>query len=107
LLSSFFRHQQELLQFLTSKVNCAETAADLVQETYLRVARHSASGEILNQRAFLFRIADNLALDHLRSKARREKRDGGVVREEIVCRLASARANPRLARRSPHGMRVD
>ena len=86
LLSSFLRHQKELQQFLTYKVNCAETAADLIQETYLRIARHTADSEIVNPRAFLFRIADNLALDHLRSKARQDKRDGGLISDEIVCK---------------------
>ncbi len=86
LLSSFLRHQKELLQFLTHKVNCAETAADLIQETYLRIACYSADAEIVNQRAFLFRVADNLALDHLRSQARQDQRNGGLVSEEIACR---------------------
>ncbi|MDD1619973.1 MAG: RNA polymerase sigma factor [Methylococcaceae bacterium] len=86
LLASFMLHQKELQQFLTHKVNCAETAADLIQETYLRIARYSADGEIANQRAFVFRIADNLALDHLRSRARHEQRDGGLVDEDLVCR---------------------
>ena len=85
LLASFLLHQRDLQQFLTHKVNCAETAADLIQETYLRIARYSADGEIANQRAFVFRIADNLALDHLRSRARHEQRNGGLVDEYLVC----------------------
>ena len=86
LLASFLLHRKELQQFLTHKVNCAETAADLIQETYLRIARYSTDGEIANQRAFVFRIADNLALDHLRSRDRHEQRDGGLVDEDIACR---------------------
>ncbi|OAI08988.1 RNA polymerase subunit sigma-24 [Methylomonas methanica] len=85
LLASFLLYQKELQQFLTRKVNCAETAADLIQETYLRIARYSAAGEIANQRAFVFRVADNLALDHLRSRARQEQRDGGLVGDDIAC----------------------
>ncbi|MDD2802461.1 MAG: RNA polymerase sigma factor [Methylococcales bacterium] len=85
LLAAFLHHQKELLQFLTYKVNCSETAADLVQETYLRVARYPDESEVANKRAFVFRIADNLALDHLRSVARQQSRDGGLVTEDIVC----------------------
>ncbi|MCK9609231.1 MAG: RNA polymerase sigma factor [Methylomonas sp.] len=85
LIASFLRHQKELQQFLTYKVDCAETAADLIQETYLRIARHTADTDIANPRAFLFRVADNLALDHLRGKARQNKRDGGQVSDEIAC----------------------
>lgn len=33
----------------------------------------------------MFRVADNLALDHLRSRARQEQRDGGLVDEDIPC----------------------
>ncbi|MCQ8130492.1 RNA polymerase sigma factor [Methylomonas rivi] len=86
LITSFLRHQKELQQFLTYKVDCAETAADLIQETYLRIARHTADTDIANPRAFLFRVADNLALDHLRGKARQNQRDGGEVNDEIACR---------------------
>lgn len=84
LLAYFLRHQNDLLQFLAYKVRCAETAADLVQETYLRIARHGDSGEIANQQAFVFRVADNLALDHLRARTRHELRYAGTVAEDIV-----------------------
>lgn len=86
LIASFLRHQKELQQFLTYKVDCAETAADLIQETYLRIARQTTDADIANPRAFLFRVADNLALDHLRGKARQNKRDGGQPSDEIACR---------------------
>lgn len=85
LLNAFLNYRKELLQFLTFKVNCNETAADLCQETYLRVARISSAPEIINPRAYLFRIANNLALDHLRSRARLEKIQGGTMCEELPC----------------------
>ncbi|BBL60536.1 RNA polymerase sigma factor [Methylomonas koyamae] len=85
LLDAFLRYQSEIRQFLARKVGCSDSAADLTQETYLRVAGYAGANEISNQRAFVFRVADNLALDHLRSRARQEQRDGGLVDEDIPC----------------------
>ncbi|TAN71639.1 MAG: RNA polymerase sigma factor [Methylobacter sp.] len=83
----FLLHRKDLMQFLTYKVHCAETAADLTQETYLRIADHPDVGNIENMRAYLFRIANNLALDYLRSQTRQNKRDAGPVTEGIIsCR---------------------
>lgn len=84
-LTLFLRYQSEIRQFLARKVGCSDSAADLTQETYLRVAGYAGANEISNQRAFVFRVADNLALDHLRSRARQERRDGGLVDEDIPC----------------------
>jgi RNA polymerase sigma-70 factor (ECF subfamily) len=82
----FLLHQKDLMQFLTYKVRCAETAADLTQETYLRIAHHPDTDNIENMRAYLFRIANNLALDYLRSQTRQCQRDAGPVTENIICR---------------------
>lgn len=82
----FLLYQKDLMRFLTYKVRCVETAADLTQETYLRIAHHPDAGNIENMRAYLFRIANNLALDYLRSQTRQNKRDAGPVTEDIICR---------------------
>ena len=44
----------------------APFAEDVVQETYVRVARYQAAGAIHHPRAFLLRIASNVTRDHLR-----------------------------------------
>jgi RNA polymerase sigma-70 factor (family 1) len=84
LTSFFLQHQKDLMQFLTYKVQCAETATDLTQETYLRLVRHRKEDTIENMRAYLFRIANNLALDHLRSRTRQLQRDAGPVTDDLV-----------------------
>ncbi len=85
LLVSFIHHQKDLLSFLSCKLSCAETAGDLVQETYIRVANYPEATEIKNPRAFCFRIANNLALDHLRKRAYQEKfTDGEACYETIA-----------------------
>ena len=85
LSSCFLQHQKDLMLFLTYKVQCAETATDLTQETYLRVVRLRKTDTIENMRAYLFRIANNLALDHLRSRARQLQRDAGPVTDDFIC----------------------
>lgn len=62
--------QAELLHFLTQRVRCASTAADLVQELYIRIVTLTQPEKIRDPRAFLYRTAKNLAIDHLRRKHR-------------------------------------
>ena len=65
-LSLFYqRHRGELLAFLMRKVRCRETARDLLQDVFVRLL-HSEQGDIGNMRAFLYRIASNLSIDHAR-----------------------------------------
>lgn len=66
----FQRHSGELLRFFTRQVKCSELAADLRQETWLRLQRGGA-GEVGNLRAFLYRIARNLIIDHRRQQQAR------------------------------------
>lgn len=48
----------------------ADSAEDLVQETYIRIAPYRASGRIRQPRALLLRVASNLARDQMRHSAR-------------------------------------
>jgi RNA polymerase sigma factor (sigma-70 family) len=65
------KHRSELLCFLSQRVCCVETAQDLFQETFIRYAGYGDKDRIENPRAFIFRIAANLAIDHLRVRGRR------------------------------------
>lgn len=68
----FLAYSHELQVFLTRKLGCPQTAADLVQETLLRVATQPDSTMIENPRAYLYRTAQNLAIDHFRKEERRD-----------------------------------
>ena len=59
------RHRNELMAFLTRRTRCRETASDLLQDSFVRLM-HSERGEVGNLRAFLYRIANNLSIDHAR-----------------------------------------
>lgn len=61
----------QLQQFLTRRVQCPDTAADLTQEVYLRLPQMQTSvASEVGVRAWLFRVASNLSIDHLRSQRR-------------------------------------
>ena len=67
--SVYSQHHEELLRFLTWTLGCRDSAADLAQEAYFRVVRLRSSGqEVEHPRRFLFSVASNLVIDHLRKK---------------------------------------
>ena len=70
---------KELRSFLTRRLGCAETAADIVQDTYVRLATRSKYYAHDNWRALVFRVAANLATDHNRHQQIRDKFDSRNV----------------------------
>lgn len=76
---AFKAHARELRLFLYRQLKSPETAADLAQETYLRMLRQPPRKPVDNLRAFIFRIGRNLAIDHIRSRDTREQHDEGLA----------------------------
>ncbi|MFN4276664.1 MAG: RNA polymerase sigma factor [Ferrovibrio sp.] len=70
LLAAFAEHQDSLKRYLARRLGNAALAEDLTQETWLRAAQAEGTAIIGNPRAYLFRIAANLALDHQRHVAK-------------------------------------
>jgi RNA polymerase sigma-70 factor (ECF subfamily) len=66
----YLAYQPQVLRYLTRTLGQRETAEDLTQETFLRATRTHVPGEEPHQRAWIFRIARNLALNHLRDTSR-------------------------------------
>lgn len=67
------RYHRELLNFLSRQVRDRDNAADLAQESFVRVLSAQSSGQgVLDLRALLYRTARNLVVDqHRRSEVRR------------------------------------
>lgn len=63
-------YQPQVLRYLTRMLGQPQTAQDLTQETFLRATRWHGPDEEPHQRAWIFRIARNLALNHLRDTSR-------------------------------------
>lgn len=71
LLAVFRENYQELLRFLTRRTGDAERAAELAQDTFVRLSAMSAATvDIENPRAFVYRVAGNLAIDAMRRDGR-------------------------------------
>jgi len=64
----FLAQRVSLLRTLERMVNNHSTAEDLLQETYLRVARALSERAIDHLEPFVFQTARNLALDYLRAR---------------------------------------
>ena len=65
-------HRQGVHRYLCRIVGSADTAHDLTQEVFLRASRAGVPETTdTGQRAWVFRIARNLALNHLRDGRRR------------------------------------
>ena len=64
----FHQYREELTRRLIGMVKSRETAADLVQDAYVRLLRVGDRQAVEQPRALLHRIAANLAIDHLRKE---------------------------------------
>lgn len=62
----FIQHSPALQRYLLGKKCTPSLAADLVQETFLRIAQLDNFERILGSPAYLFRVAHNLMIDHHR-----------------------------------------
>lgn len=71
LVRAFLDQRGPLRAMLLARLKNEEDVQDLLQETFLRVVEMPVCTEIGNPRAYLWRIASNLAVDRLRDARRR------------------------------------
>lgn len=65
-------HRQPVFRYLARMLGADDVARDLTQEVFLRVTRHGLPAcDSAGRRAWVFRVARNLALNHLRDRGRR------------------------------------
>lgn len=67
-------HAREIRRFLVARCGNADLAEDLFQELWIKASSQPA-GPVANGRAYLFRMANNLVLDHARGQRRAMSRD--------------------------------
>ena len=68
----FERHQAELFRFIARYTGDGDLAEDVVQETFVKLAEHPPRRDD-QIRAWLYRVATNLAIDAMRGARRRFK----------------------------------
>jgi RNA polymerase sigma-70 factor (ECF subfamily) len=68
--AAFTAHRDELFTFLARTTRDDAEAEDLVQEAFLRLAREARAGRIPDEvRAWLYRVASNLAMSRFRRQS--------------------------------------
>lgn len=66
----FRQHNKALVQFLRSRLGSDQDAREVAQEAYVRLLQLDRPEELSFLRAYLFKIAANLAIDHVRRLGR-------------------------------------
>jgi RNA polymerase sigma-70 factor (ECF subfamily) len=74
-------HRPELLRFLTARTGDREDAEDVIQELWIKLET-VPGGPVANGRAYLYRMAQNLVLDRVRERRRRERREQNWTTQE-------------------------
>ncbi|CAI9120369.1 RNA polymerase sigma factor [Brytella acorum] len=70
--------RRKLLNVIQRIVGNPETAEDAVQSLFEKIRRIENATDIVNPRAFLYRLASNLAIDCARQARRREEVQGDI-----------------------------
>jgi RNA polymerase sigma-70 factor (ECF subfamily) len=71
-LSAYDNYSAAILRYIFFKVNDMDVAEDLAQETFFKTWQYivSRKQEIKNIKTFLYKVANNLIIDHYRQKPR-------------------------------------
>ncbi|VEL96683.1 RNA polymerase sigma-70 factor (ECF subfamily) [Alteromonas sp. 76-1] len=71
----FKEHNESLLNFLRTRLPSESDAHEVAQEAYIKLLKLDEPNAISYLKAYLFKIASNLAIDRLRHKQRRSSVD--------------------------------
>lgn len=69
LATLYLDHIGEIRRFIGRRVACRDTAHDLAHEAFVRLLALDGGATLGNARAYLFRVARNLTIDHFRAGA--------------------------------------
>ena len=82
----FEDHNHTLVSFLAARLNSRAEARDVAQEAYVRMLQLEGIGAVGFLRAYLFRIASNIAVDRMRRRVVREAGPPQALFEELLSR---------------------
>lgn len=83
----FAEHNRALVSFLAARLRCSQEALDVAQEAYVRMLQ--LDQPVSFHKAYLFRIAQNLAADRMRRRAVRERLTGDDMIDMSLLQLPS------------------
>ncbi len=87
----FLAHRRELNAYLAERLHDREVAADLTQDAFVRFAEQGAQAAVMHDRSYLYRTAQNLAIDHVR-RADRQRTD--VTAHEDLAEIPEGLPSP-------------
>jgi RNA polymerase sigma factor (sigma-70 family) len=87
----FQEHNRALVSFLTARLHCEQEARDVAQEAYVRLLQLEEPGAVSFLKAYLFRIASNLAVDRIRQRAVH----GRVISQDLFADLTDPHTTER------------
>lgn len=99
----YLAHREEIQDYLDRRLRCKETAADLTQDTFIRLSEQMGRTRIENFRAYLYSAARNLFIDHTRRQEHRkseplESQEADAVSHDTPTLEQAAIANQQLAK---------
>lgn len=86
----FAEHNRSLVSFLTARLHCEQEARDVAQEAYVRMLQ--LDRPVSFHKAYLFRIAENLAVDRVRQKVVRER----LTEDDLLDNILHAPEQPEI-----------
>ena len=82
-LDSYNTHSDQIFRFIFFKLNDREKAKDFTQEVFMKTWVYiSKNGAVENDKAFLYKIANNLVIDEYRKKGRASVRSLDELMED-------------------------
>ena len=81
-------YYEDLRRFVRRRTGSESLADDVVQDAWVR-ASTSAAAMPENAKAYVVRMAGNLAIDHLKRETARSVREAGITTDQTVCDVPS------------------
>ncbi len=75
LSDAFIENRVKYLRFLKARVRNDATAEDLLQDLFIKITQAKLPETIEKPESFIYRMASNLMLDHIRASKRRQNRN--------------------------------
>ena len=90
----FRQYNDTLVNYLAFRVKSRQEAAEIAQETYVRMLAMSDLGRITDLQSYLFRVANNIAVDRLRREQVQRRTIGAQIRPRRPCDTSSLDVSP-------------